>query len=75
MLKKDLTEDQDIKNYAKQGMRCIRSTTSPYEYELNYAACGYNVMKQENELCKNQRTEINFIIFFKYAEKIGLVIC
>ena len=56
----ELSGDEIFKNYGKHCVHCNRKTILPYEYELNCVSCGYNVIKQKNELSKLQRKRINF---------------
>ena len=64
----ELTEDEIIKNYAKQCRHCNRNTLLPYEYERTCISCNYNVSKRKYELSKIQRKKINFINRLKYSE-------
>ena len=64
----ELTEDQIIEKYAKNGGHCNRNTLLPYEYEWACFSCGVNVIKRKHELSKKQRKRINFINRLKYAE-------
>ena len=63
-----MTNDELIKKYAKQCRHCLRKTLLPYEHELTCIPCGYNKLKQKNELPKIQRKRTNFINRFKNAE-------
>ena len=51
----ELTEDQIIEKYGKEGLHCNRNMLLPYEYEFTCLSCGYNVSKQKHELSKIQR--------------------
>ena len=41
----EVTDNQIIKNFAQQCMRCFRFTILPYEYEWTCFSYGYNGMK------------------------------
>ena len=65
----ELTEDENIKKYAKNCGHCNRNTLLPCEYEFTCVSCGFNVNKRKHELSKIQRKEFNFINRLKYAEQ------
>ena len=54
----ELTEDQIIKQYAKNWGHCNRNTLLPYGYEFTCISCGYNVIKRKHELSKIQRYKL-----------------
>ena len=56
-----LSEDEIFEKYAKQCKHCLRKTLLPFEYENTSISCGYNVIKQKNELTKIQRSNILLI--------------
>ena len=51
----ELTEDQTNEKYAEPCGHCLRNTLLPFENEFTCVSCGYNVIKQNHELSKNQR--------------------
>ena len=51
----ELTEDEIFKKYAKQCKHCSQNTLLPYEYERTCISCGYNAIKQKQELPKSQQ--------------------
>ena len=69
----DLTEDRKIHKNARKCLNCMRKKLIPYESELTCIACGYNVIKRKNELCKTSRNEI-FIYRLKYAQQKNFVL-
>ena len=71
----DLTEDENIQEYAKTCRHCNRNTLLPYEYEWSCFSCNYVVSKRKHELSKIQRKKINFINRLKYAEQKIFCIC
>ena len=50
-----LTEDENIKNYAKLCGHCNRYTLLPYEYEFTCIVSGFNLIERKHELTKIQR--------------------
>ena len=71
----NLTEDEIIEKYAKHCAHCQRNTLLPYEYEFTCISCGFNVIKQKQQLSKIQRKKIYFINRLKYAEQKIFCIC
>ena len=65
----ELTEDENIQEYAKPCGHCKQNTLLPIEYEYTCFSCGYNINKRKYELSKIQRKKINFINRLKYAEE------
>ena len=51
----ELTQDENIKKYAKHCGHCGRNRLLPYQYEWTCISRGYNVIKRKQELSKNQR--------------------
>ena len=56
----ELTDDEIIKNYAKQCRHCNRNTLLPWENDFTCISCGYNIIRQNHELSKIQRKKNNF---------------
>ena len=50
----EITEDENIKKYAKKCGHCNRNTLLPYEYEFTCFSCGYNVNKRKHENTKKK---------------------
>ena len=71
----ELTQGERFKKYAKKCGHCPRNTLLLYEFEFTCFSCGYNVIRQKNELSKKQRKKINFINRLKYAEQEIFCIC
>ena len=71
----ELAEDEIIQKYGKPCGHCNRKTLLPYEYEIIWFSCGFNVNKRKHELSKIQRKKINFINRLKYAEVKIFSIC
>ena len=71
----ELTEDETIEKYGKNGGHCNRNTLLPYEYEWTCFSCGFSVNKRKNELSKIQRKKINFKNRLKNAEIKIFSIC
>ena len=44
-----------IQKFEKQCMHCMRNTLIPYENKYSSVACGYNVIKQKNNISKISR--------------------
>ena len=51
----ELAEDEIIQKYGKRCGHCNRNTLFPYEYEVTFFSCGYNVIKRKHELSKIQQ--------------------
>ena len=71
----NLSEDENIKKYAKHCGHCNRNTLLPYEYEWNCISCGFSLIERKHEPTKKQRKKINFINRLKYAELKTFCIC
>ena len=63
----ELAENHIIAKHGKKSMHCTKNTLLPYEFEYICNACGYNVMKQRNELSKILRKKIKFMNRLKCA--------
>ena len=51
----ELTEDEIVQKYGKNCGHCNLNILLPYEEELTFFSCGYNVNKQKHRLSKIQR--------------------
>ena len=71
----ELVEDQRIESYANRCLYCTRNTLLPYEYEWTCVACGYNVVRRNNELRESQRKTMNPMNRLKYAENKIICLC
>ena len=71
----ELTEDEINNKYAKHCGHCCRNMLLPNKHEWTCFGCGYNVIKQKNQLSKFQRKRKNFKNRLKRAEHKVLCIC
>ena len=55
----ELTEDYIVQKYGKQCGPCNRNTLLPYEYDYTCFSCGFNLIKRNHALTKNQRKQKN----------------
>ena len=44
----ELSEDEVLQKYGKQGRDCNLNTLLPYEYEYTCISCEYNVIKTKS---------------------------
>ena len=65
----ELTEDQTIEDYAKQGGHWQRNSLLPYEYEFTCISFNYNAKKNENMSSLKIKEKNNFYNYIKIGQR------